>query len=699
MALSGSVATNAGEYSRYYRLNWTATQSIANNTSTISWTLTAAGGTGWVAERTVYVNIDGTSVYSKSNYVERYPGVVASGTKTLTHNSDGTRSFNISIGAAVYYTSVTCTGVGSPTLDTIARASDLSVSDGTLGVAQTITADRKSSSFTHTLTWKCGSYSGTIATKSSATSWSFTPELKLAEGAPNGTNVYCEFTLTTNNGNTVIGSTKKSVRLAIPNSVVPTCSMSLSDAKGYKDTYGGYIQGQSILHVVINGSGIFGSSISSYSASANGTRYISQTFDTAPLKTTGSNTITVGVKDSRGRSASASSAINVIPYSVPNIISFSVNRCNANGTENDRGAYAKVTYRYSVTDLSNKNTFTASLNYKKTTDSQWTSVTITPIDSLYNVSGSNIIAADDAHSYDISLVVTDSFTSASQSTALSTGYCLYHVRASGKGITWGGVAEDDGFNVKMPASFQNSVSFESANASDSISAKMPAHFQKPVTFGGTMESSGFHVKQLAHFHNGLREDIQVVESGNCNMLTESGNYYIKSNGANMPVAVNGWLTVKSFGDKSNCYQEFVTCQGERYQRWRTDGTWSVWTRDYGQKLLWEGNSYMGDSQSATLAEDISSQQNGIVLVFARFVSSTSNPIDEFSCHFVPKMAVSLEGGRGFSFHITDHWNQGVKYLYIQNAKIIGNVYNSSSKTIGGSTYTNNYFVMRYVIGV
>ena len=581
MALSGSVATNAGEYSRYYRLNWTATQSIANNTSTISWTLTAAGGTGWVAERTVYVNIDGTSVYSKSNYVERYPGVVASGTKTLTHNSDGTRSFNISIGAAVYYTSVTCTGVGSPTLDTIARASDLSVSDGTLGVAQTITADRKSSSFTHTLTWKCGSYSGTIATKSSATSWSFTPELKLAEGAPNGTNVYCEFTLTTNNGNIVIGSTKKSVRLAIPNSVVPICSMSLSDAKGYKDTYGGYIQGQSILHVVINGSGIFGSSISSYSASANGTRYISQTFDTAPLKTAGSNTITVGVKDSRGRSASASSAINVIPYSVPNIISFSVNRCNANGTENDRGAYAKVTYRYSVTDLSNKNTFTAFLNYKKTTDSQWTSVNITPIDSLYNVSGSNIIAADDAHSYDISLVVTDSFTSASQSTALSTGYCLYHVRASGKGITLGGVAEDDGFNVKMPASFQNSVSFESTNASDSISAKMPAHFQKPVTFGGTMESSGFHVKQLAHFHNGLREDIQVVESGNCNMLTESGNYYIGSSGSNKPGdGTNGWLTVKAYGTNgAYCYQEYVTSTGLRYYRMRENTIWGGWVQD------------------------------------------------------------------------------------------------------------------------
>lgn len=581
MALSGSVATNAGEYSRYYRLNWTATQSIANNTSTISWTLLAAGGTGWVAERTVYVNIDGESVYSKSNYVERYAGTVASGTKTITHKSDGTRSFSISIGAAVYYTSVTCTGTGSPALDTIARASTLSVSDGTLGTAQTITASRKSSSFTHTLTWKCGSYSGTIATKSSATSWSFTPELKLAEGAPNGTSVYCGLTLTTYNGNTTVGSTTKSVWLTIPDSVVPTCSMSLSDAKGYKDAYGGYIQGQSVLHVVINGSGARGSSISSYSASVNGARYISQTFDTAPLKTAGSNTVTVGVKDSRGRSALASSTITVLPYSVPNIVSFSVNRCDADGTENDRGVYAKATYQYSATSLSNKNTVTAVLKYKKTTESQWTSVTITPTGSIYNVSGSKVISADDAHSYDISLVVTDAFTSASQSMALSTGYCLYHVRASGKGITWGGVAEDDGFNVKTPASFQNSVSFESTGSSDSISANMPAHFQKPVTFGGTMEASDFHVKQLAHFHNGLREDIQVAGSGNCNTLTTSGNYYIGSSGSNKPGdGTNGWLTVKAYGTNgAYCYQEYVTSNGLRYYRMRENTVWGDWVQD------------------------------------------------------------------------------------------------------------------------
>ena len=173
MALSGTVKTNADSNGRYYQLSWTATQSTANNTSTISWTLSAQGYSGgWVAERTLYVTIDGATVYNKSDRVERKVGTIKTGTKTITHNSNGSRSFTITLGAAVYGTSVNCKGSGTFALNTIGRASTLNVSGGTLGVAQTITADRKVSSFTHTLTWECGSYSGTIATKSTATSWS-----------------------------------------------------------------------------------------------------------------------------------------------------------------------------------------------------------------------------------------------------------------------------------------------------------------------------------------------------------------------------------------------------------------------------------------------------------------------------------------------------------------------------------------------
>ena len=52
MALSGSFNTNAYQ-DRYYIFSWTATQNQSTNTSTINWTITAAGYGGWVAERTV----------------------------------------------------------------------------------------------------------------------------------------------------------------------------------------------------------------------------------------------------------------------------------------------------------------------------------------------------------------------------------------------------------------------------------------------------------------------------------------------------------------------------------------------------------------------------------------------------------------------------------------------------------------------
>ena len=121
MAKSGYISTN--DYSgRYYKVSWTASQSIPNNNSTITWTLEAlGGGNSWYAERTLEVTIAGTPVYSKTNRVERYAGVIATGTTTLTHDSKGEKSFSIGVRAAVYTSSVNCTGSGNFTLDTIPR--------------------------------------------------------------------------------------------------------------------------------------------------------------------------------------------------------------------------------------------------------------------------------------------------------------------------------------------------------------------------------------------------------------------------------------------------------------------------------------------------------------------------------------------------------------------------------------------------
>lgn len=123
MALSGSLTTNKYESNRYYQLDWSATQSTPENKSTIKWTLSAknTSGNGWYAERTLIVKIDGSTVYSKTNRVERYAGAITSGTVKLAHSTTGSKSFSVSIEAAVVGSSVNVEGEKSFTLDTINR--------------------------------------------------------------------------------------------------------------------------------------------------------------------------------------------------------------------------------------------------------------------------------------------------------------------------------------------------------------------------------------------------------------------------------------------------------------------------------------------------------------------------------------------------------------------------------------------------
>lgn len=121
MALSGTVNTSKYD-GRYLRLAWTATQSVANNTSTIKWTLSAVGGnSSWYKTGPVTVVINGSTVYNSTSRVSMYTGTVSSGTLTINHNTDGSKSFSISVQAAIYTSAVNCTGSGSFTLDKIPR--------------------------------------------------------------------------------------------------------------------------------------------------------------------------------------------------------------------------------------------------------------------------------------------------------------------------------------------------------------------------------------------------------------------------------------------------------------------------------------------------------------------------------------------------------------------------------------------------
>ena len=535
MALSGTVKTNADSNGRYYKLSWTATQSTANNTSTISWTLSAQGYSGyWVAERTLYVTIDGATVYSKSDRVERLVGNIKTGTKTITHNNNGSRSFTITLGAAVYGTSVNCKGSGTFALNTIGRASALNVSAGTLGVAQTITADRKVSSFTHTLTWECGSYSGTIATKSTATSWSFTPPLELANTATRLYPVGVYFKLTTYNGSTVVGTSDQTVVMKIPTSIKPTCTVNITDPTGYSDTYGGYIQNKSKMKITVTATPAYGSPIASYSIIVNNNQYNYNPATTGVITTSGSNTIIGKATDERNRTGSATTTINVLAYSSPKI-TFTMHRCNQDGTENMTGSYCKVSYKAVITSLSNKNSKSIKLRYKKTSDTVYTYQMIDMAN--YTQEGSEIFSAEDGSSYNVQMQAIDSFETSTTTAELSTGFSILHIPASGKGLAVGKISQADEFEVGMDARFYSG----------------------------------------AHFNKGLTEDMPLIADSDCNNIITSGHYYAYNNTINKPEDKNGWLTVKAYQDGSYwCHQEFITYDGHRYFRHKSSGTWGNW---------------------------------------------------------------------------------------------------------------------------
>ena len=137
----------------------------------------------------------------------------------------------------------------------------------TMGSANNITITRASSSFTHTLTYSFGSATGTIATKTTSTSVSWTPPTSLASQIPNSTSGSCTLTCYTYNGSTLVGTSTATVTLSVPTSIKPTItSITATRVNGdVPSSWGIYVQTKSKVTLTINGAaGAGGSTISSY---------------------------------------------------------------------------------------------------------------------------------------------------------------------------------------------------------------------------------------------------------------------------------------------------------------------------------------------------------------------------------------------------------------------------------------------------
>ncbi|MDY0199151.1 MAG: DUF859 family phage minor structural protein [Tenuifilaceae bacterium] len=463
MALSGTVYGTTNNTYIDVRITWSATQNIAANTSTISATAqvmkdsASTSGTFGTASMSLY--IDGTVVKNNTSYLSiPADGVwrtVMTGSKTVTHASNGTKSFTLDFVGGIPGTSYTVTNFAyTGTLDTIPRNSLLtSFAAFTYGGGETVNLSvgttSYSADFTANFQLKLGSTSiGTWTANLNGTTQTHSLSLTTAQQntimslTPTTTSAILTMYLTTKYGTTTIGTTSLNTTGSLSTSVVPILS-SVTVAEGNSAVSAittKKLKNLSNLNVNFSAYSANGSaSIVSFSSTFMGATYSGSNFNTGTLSSSGSYALVSTITDSRGRTATLSQDIIVSDYAVPSVTSFTVQRCNSAGVLDDMGTYVKVKRAGTVTsiyDTSEKNTITAKIYSKLKSSSTWTlkhtevGTTLSAInDTLSPLSGYLTTST-----YDFKFELIDKFFTTTSLTVVSTGGVVMSWGEKGIGI-------------------------------------------------------------------------------------------------------------------------------------------------------------------------------------------------------------------------------------------------------------------------
>lgn len=489
MALSGSLTSK--EYKgRSVKLNWTAEQSVNNNSSTISWSLEGAGSaTGYLVVSEINITIDGKQIYYRdsSNHTNCYKGTkLCSGTKTIYHKNDGTKTFSLKIEAGVYNWAINVSGTASFNLDAIPRKSTLTASSGTLGVKQTLIINRKASSFRHRLTRSLDpNYSGEagddkpfnvlIGKSQNVVSYDWEPSLSWASYNKSGNKISCKLeleTYTSSSASSPIGTVSKNITLTIPENSYTKPTVSIAVAPENPSSFPSaisslYIQGKSKAKVTCTASTKYNATISEYTVSAGtlSKKGSSAAPTTDYLQTAGSISVTAKVRDSRGFYGNTASAttITVLPYKKPTIAPVDgqskiiCERSDANGASSRSGTYLRIRAKAVYSSLDSKNTCKMQYRYKIESGAWSAWIDLTSSNGVVDATLDRGFSAQSA--YTVELRAVDSIeNSVSFPFKIPTDTVNLHLRAGGKGIGIGRYCAGEGrLDVAYDAFFEKGV--------------------------------------------------------------------------------------------------------------------------------------------------------------------------------------------------------------------------------------------------
>lgn len=274
-----------------------------------------------------------------------------------------------------------------------------------------------------------------------------------------------------------------------------------------------------------------------------------------------------------------------LSYWEPKITNLAVNRCKSDGTLDDFGTYAKVTFDWECCQTTGYNYVRSiTVKYKVSTSGSWSTSSVSASGTSGSVStvvGYGSLSIDNR--YDFQAVVSDS-KYGSTTLDFSIGGAIFPIdfKAGGKGVAIGKAATENYFDVGMDASFDGRIDIKDF-IYDQFGTRMGNGLVK-------YESSGIDP-------NTTLEEL-IVTHRNTPM---SGSYM--------------YIQTMFYGSKSTSSNRAqialpYNTNGSMYHRYYMNGAWSSWRRHVNEDELddlkestWSGTGApFGDSLSVWISK-------------------------------------------------------------------------------------------------
>ena len=232
------------------------------------------------------------------------------------------------------------------------------------------------------------------------------------------------FTITTYSGGSSVGSSSRTA-VGYITDASPTFTSSNITYRDNNSTTTNVTQNNqylvqnlsSLLVTISSATGNKGAYITRYDATINGstqTIYSAGNINFGVINSGSNLTLSVKVTDSRGNTTTATKTVQFLPWSLPTGIIYLKRK---NNYENE--SYLRITASYS--SINNKNSVTIKYQYKKTTDSNYNSLT-----TIGNNTQVTLTLSKD-YAWDFRITITDRFGTTTYNTILAKGKFILFV--------------------------------------------------------------------------------------------------------------------------------------------------------------------------------------------------------------------------------------------------------------------------------